>query len=92
MRHDNTVTWLAYWKDPIDSRSYKYVWLGANSTFKTEADLEKYEKARKLKDHIDRIREDYRCEPPTAQSCWATEHFVLPRTVHQQPAHELVFV
>jgi DNA topoisomerase I len=54
------VTWLAFWKDPIDPRGYKYVWLGANSTFKTEADLEKYEKARQLKDHIDRIRKDYR--------------------------------
>lgn len=60
MRHDKTVTWLAFWKDPIDAKGYKYVWLGANSTFKTEADLAKYEKARKLKDHIERIRKDYR--------------------------------
>lgn len=60
VRHDKTVTWLAFWKDPIDAKGYKYVWLGANSTFKTEADLAKYEKARKLKDHIERIRKDYR--------------------------------
>eukprot|EP00892_Ulva_mutabilis_P005132 jgi/Ulvmu1/2991/UM015_0031.1 len=60
VRHDKSVTWLAFWKDPIDPKGYKYVWLGANSTFKTEADLAKYEKARKLKDHIERIRKDYR--------------------------------
>lgn len=59
VRHDQTVTWLAFWKDPIDAKGYKYVWLGANSTFKTESDLAKYEKARKLKDHIERIRKDY---------------------------------
>ena len=59
VRHDTTVTWLAYWKDPIDMRGYKYVFLGANSTFKTESDLAKYEKARLLKDHIERIRADY---------------------------------
>jgi Eukaryotic DNA topoisomerase I, catalytic core/Eukaryotic DNA topoisomerase I, DNA binding fragment len=59
VRHDRTVTWLAYWKDPIDTKGYKYVFLGANSTFKTESDLAKYEKARQLKDHIARIRADY---------------------------------
>lgn len=60
MRHDRTVTWLAYWKDPIDTKSYKYVFLSPNSRFKTEADFLKYEKARDLKGHIARIRADYR--------------------------------
>ena len=49
VRHDNTVTWLAYWKDPISQKDYKYVWLAANSLFKSDSDLAKYEKARKLK-------------------------------------------
>ena len=49
VRHDNTVTWLAYWKDPISAKDYKYVWLAANSKFKSDSDLAKYEKARKLK-------------------------------------------
>lgn len=49
VRHDNTVTWLAFWKDPISAKDYKYVWLAANSSFKSESDLAKYEKARKLK-------------------------------------------
>ena len=49
VRHDNTVTWLAFWKDPISQKDYKYVWLAANSLFKSDSDLAKYEKARKLK-------------------------------------------
>lgn len=59
IRHDQTVEWLAFWKDPINPKSYKYVFLGATSTFKTDSDTAKYEKARKLKDHIERIRADY---------------------------------
>eukprot|EP00877_Chromochloris_zofingiensis_P012806 jgi/Chrzof1/777/Cz01g28140.t1 len=59
VRHDNTVTWLAYWKDTISSKDFKYVWLGANSTFKADSDLLKYEKARKLKDYITDIRANY---------------------------------
>ncbi len=35
--------------DPISEKDYKYVWLAANSQFKSESDLQKYEKARKLK-------------------------------------------
>lgn len=56
MRHDNTVTWLAFWHDPISPSSFKYVWLAANSGFKSENDLAKYEKARKLKSYIGPIR------------------------------------
>jgi Eukaryotic DNA topoisomerase I, DNA binding fragment len=41
VRHDQTVTWLAYWKDPINPKEYKYVWLAANSSFKSESDLAK---------------------------------------------------
>jgi DNA topoisomerase I len=59
VRHDKTVTWLAYWKDPINSKEYKYVFLAANSTWKAESDLAKYEKARKLKEYIGGIRDTY---------------------------------
>lgn len=38
----------------------RYVWLGANSSFKAESDLLKYEKARKLKLYIDDIRKNYK--------------------------------
>jgi hypothetical protein len=38
IRHDNTVTWLAFWHDPVTPSSFKYVWLAANSSFKSESD------------------------------------------------------
>ncbi|KAK9673832.1 hypothetical protein RND81_12G192600 [Saponaria officinalis] len=59
VRHDNTVTWLAYWNDPINPKEFKYVFLAASSTLKGQSDKEKYEKARKLKDYIQGIRTAY---------------------------------
>lgn len=59
VRHDNTVTWLAYWNDPINPKELKYVFLAASSSLKGQSDKEKYEKARRLKDHIHKIRENY---------------------------------
>ncbi|KAJ9562919.1 hypothetical protein OSB04_008079 [Centaurea solstitialis] len=47
VRHDNTVTWLAYWNDPINPKDFKYVFLAASSSLKGQSDKEKYEKARK---------------------------------------------
>ena len=54
--HDNTVEWLASWKDEI-TRKIKYVWLGAESDFKAKSDLNKFDLARKLKKRIKKIRE-----------------------------------
>jgi DNA topoisomerase-1 len=59
VQHDHTVTWLACWNDPINTRDLKYVFLAANSQFKADSDLAKYERARKLKDYIEIIRKDY---------------------------------
>ncbi|CAA7021126.1 unnamed protein product [Microthlaspi erraticum] len=59
VRHDNTVTWLAFWNDPINPREFKYVFLAASSALKGLSDKEKYEKARKLKDRIGHIRTAY---------------------------------
>ncbi|CAH1439981.1 unnamed protein product [Lactuca virosa] len=59
IRHDNTVTWLAYWNDPINSKEFKYVFLAASSSLKGQSDKEKYEKARKLKGYIEGIRKAY---------------------------------
>lgn len=56
--HNNAVTWLAHYKDSITGGS-KYTWLAASSTFKGMSDREKFEKARNLKNHINRIRRDY---------------------------------
>ncbi|KAJ1688668.1 hypothetical protein LUZ63_012823 [Rhynchospora breviuscula] len=59
VKHDNTVTWLAYWSDPINSRESKYVFLAASSSLKGQSDKEKYEKARLLKEYIHNIRANY---------------------------------
>ncbi|CAL5008422.1 unnamed protein product [Urochloa decumbens] len=59
VKHDNTVTWLAFWNDPISQKDFKYVFLAASSSLKGQSDKEKYEKSRKLKDHIHTIRQNY---------------------------------
>ncbi|GAA5987945.1 hypothetical protein JCM10908_007280 [Rhodotorula pacifica] len=56
--HDNNVTWLATWKENINN-NVKYVFLAAGSSLKGQSDLKKFEKARALKEHVDRIRADY---------------------------------
>lgn len=46
--HDNTVTWLANWKENING-NFKYVFLAAGSSLKGQSDMMKFEKARELK-------------------------------------------
>lgn len=58
IKHDNTVTWLAMWKENI-ADSFKYVRFAANSSIKGLSDFKKFETARNLKHHIDSIRKDY---------------------------------
>ena len=58
VRHDNTVTWLASWRENIQGH-IKYMMLNPSSRLKAEKDWQKYEKARKLKGEIEKIREDY---------------------------------
>jgi DNA topoisomerase I len=59
IRHDKEGTWLAMWQENVNG-NYKYVMLAANSDIKGQSDYKKFEKARELKKHIDRIRADYR--------------------------------
>ncbi|KAF2164172.1 hypothetical protein M409DRAFT_25518 [Zasmidium cellare ATCC 36951] len=61
VKHDQEGTWLAMWQENINS-AYKYVMLAANSDIKGQSDYKKFEKARELKKHIDRIRKDYEKE------------------------------
>ena len=58
IRHDQEGTWLAMWQENING-AYKYVMLAANSDIKGQSDYNKFEKARELKKHIDRIRKHY---------------------------------
>ena len=53
------VTWLAYYKDDTINTAYKYIFLSAESKFKGLNDIKKYEKARKLKNMIQQIRDNY---------------------------------
>ncbi|EEH11244.1 topoisomerase I [Histoplasma capsulatum G186AR] len=59
VKHDQEGTWLAMWQENING-NYKYVMLAANSDIKGLSDYKKFEKARELKKHIDRIRKDYK--------------------------------
>ncbi len=58
VKHDQEGTWLAMWQENING-AYKYVMLAANSDVKGQSDWKKFEKARELKKHIDKIRKDY---------------------------------
>ncbi|KAH7914159.1 DNA topoisomerase I [Hygrophoropsis aurantiaca] len=59
--HDKTVTWLANWVENVNG-NYKYVFLAAGSSLKGQSDMTKFEKARELKNHVDRIRQDYNAD------------------------------
>ena len=58
IQHDNSVTWLASWTDNIQGQ-IKYIMVNPSSRLNAEKDWQKYEKARKLKGEIEKIREDY---------------------------------
>ncbi|CCH41928.1 DNA topoisomerase I [Wickerhamomyces ciferrii] len=58
VRHDNTVSWLAMWRENV-LNAVKYVRFAANSSLKGMSDYKKFEKARELKYHIAKVREDY---------------------------------
>uniref|UniRef100_A0A182YKJ6 DNA topoisomerase I n=1 Tax=Anopheles stephensi TaxID=30069 RepID=A0A182YKJ6_ANOST len=61
VRHDNAVSWLASWTENVQGQ-VKYIMLNPSSKLKGEKDWQKYETARRLLKHIDRIRETYRDE------------------------------
>ena len=61
VKHDQEGTWLVMWQENINN-AYKYVMLAANSDIKGQSDHKKFEKARELKKHIDKIRKDYQRE------------------------------
>merc|ERR1719295_2445702 len=58
VQYDNSVTWLASWTENIQGQ-IKYIMLNPSSRLKGEKDWQKYEKARQLKIHIEKIRKDY---------------------------------
>ncbi|KAG2388416.1 hypothetical protein C9374_000580 [Naegleria lovaniensis] len=56
---NNTVLWLAAYKDVINNKN-KYVQFASGSSLKAMNDYLKYQTARNLKDCIEKIREDYK--------------------------------
>ncbi|GMT28365.1 hypothetical protein PFISCL1PPCAC_19662, partial [Pristionchus fissidentatus] len=58
VRHDNTVTWLVSWTENVLKQN-KYIMLNPSSKIKGEKDYEKYETARRLKNMVGEIRENY---------------------------------
>jgi len=55
--HDNTVNWLASWKDNITGKN-KYVFPGDQSDFKAKSDITKFDLAKKLKIKSGEIRNE----------------------------------
>lgn len=78
------VTWLALWRENINN-GFKYVFLDASSTFKTESDREKFEKARRLDECVKRVRADVlknltsknRVDRMVATIVWLIDNFSL---------------
>ena len=54
--HDNDSMWLASWMDVLTEKR-KYVWLADTSGLKQDRDKEKYEKAVKLGNEIEKIKD-----------------------------------
>lgn len=61
VQHDASVSWLACWTENI-SGSNKYVMLNAATRLKGEKDWQKYETARKLKECVNQIRDEYKAD------------------------------
>jgi DNA topoisomerase-1 len=55
--HDHTSTWLATWTETLTSKR-KYVWLHDSALLRQDKDREKYEKAKHLEKHVEKIEKD----------------------------------
>lgn len=56
--HDQSVIWLATWKDNISGKN-KYIFTSFESFFKSKSDEDKFDLAKKLKKKINHIKEEY---------------------------------
>src|SRR5215831_5477181 len=55
--HDHTSTWLATWIEVLTGKR-KYVWLHDSAALRQNNDREKYDKADRLGNHIDKIQNE----------------------------------
>lgn len=49
--------WIAKWEDKL-SKKTKYVWLSDNTPLKQDREIEKFNKARKISNHLEKIRSE----------------------------------
>jgi DNA topoisomerase-1 len=59
--NDNKVIWLATWIDDITGKN-KYIFTSMESFFKSKSDEKKFDLAKKLKNKVKNIRDDYMSE------------------------------
>lgn len=59
--HDQSVIWLASWKDTINDKT-KYIFTSFESFFKAKSDEDKFDLAKKLKKKVNSIRDKYEKE------------------------------
>ena len=57
--HDQKAQWISKWQDPLTKKP-KYIYLSAESQFKSGSDASKFENARKLNKFLDKIRNEYK--------------------------------
>jgi DNA topoisomerase-1 len=80
--HDNDSMWLASWMDFLTQKR-KYVWLADTAGLKQDRDKEKYEKAIKLSNEIDKIKDrivkDMRSKDPKISKI-STACYLIYRT------------
>ncbi|ALC45789.1 maker176 [Drosophila busckii] len=58
VQHDQSVVWLARWRDSV-TLGYKYMQLSSASRLQGKRELNKFELARRVSSYIDRIRQSY---------------------------------
>ena len=56
--HENNLVWLSSWKDEITDKN-KYIFTSFDSVIKSKSDEDKFDLARKLKNKISSIRDQY---------------------------------
>ncbi|MGB8644151.1 MAG: DNA topoisomerase I [Anaerolineae bacterium] len=57
--HEHDGLWVARWTDKLADKT-KYVWLAETSHLRQEREKEKYEKAKRLANNLDKVREHIR--------------------------------
>jgi len=82
--HNHEVTWLAAWRENINQQQ-KYVLFSAQSSIRGRSDRKKFETAKRLKQHVKKIRKNYMVDLKSndplikqrATAMWVIDHLAL---------------